>query len=80
MKNSFSVLRSKGVALKASLVALTLAASAGAHAALPAWATSMITDAGDNVTAVLTAIGPIIAISVGGFLVIKLIKRGASKI
>lgn len=76
----FQKTNARVTAVKASVLFSLFALASGAHAALPAWATSMITDASDNVTAVLTAIGPVIAVSVGGFLVIKLIKRGASKI
>lgn len=76
----FQKMNGRVTAVKASVVASLLVLASGAHAALPTWATSMITDASDNVTAVLATIGPVVAISIGGFLVIKLIKRGASKI
>lgn len=80
MKNIFGVVRSKGVAIKSAFAIAAIAASTGAHAALPAWATTMITDASDNVTAVFTAVGPIVGIAIGFGIVIKLVKRGAAKI
>ena len=77
MKTNFSFLRSKGVKVAVAVAAVVVAGSA--NAALPAWATSIISEASDNVTAVLTAVGPLIALSVGGFFVIKLIKKAISK-
>jgi len=80
MKNSFSILRSKGLAMKAAVAASVLAMSSAASAALPAWATAMVTEAEENVTGVLALVGPVIAIAIGGFLVIRLIKRGSKQI
>ena len=82
MKNIFTRLRSKGVALNLAIVSAAMIAST-AHAedaGLPSWATSMIADASSQVTAVFAAIGPVVGIAIGAGLVIKLVKRGASKI
>lgn len=79
MKNVFARLRTKGVAVKVAIASAVFAASS-AHAALPVWATTLITDTSDNVTAVFTAVGPVVGVAIGFGLVIKLVKRGASKI
>jgi hypothetical protein len=56
-----------------------LAGSVAAHAALPAAATTALTDLTGNVTDILAAIWPIVALSVGGFALIKLFKKGAAR-
>lgn len=50
-----------------------------AQAALPAEATSAFSALSGNVTDVLAAVWPIVALGVGGFTLIKLFKKGASK-
>ena len=50
-----------------------------AHAALPAEATAAFTALGGNVNDILTAIWPILAAVVGGFALMKLFKKGASR-
>lgn len=63
-----------------SLPALVLmAAVASAHAALPAEATSAFTTISDNVKDVLAAMWPIVALATGGFVLVKLFKKGANK-
>lgn len=80
MKNAFSILRARGVAVKSAVAVLATVAATSAHAALPAWATAIVTAGTDAVTDTSTAIGPVIALSVGAVLVIRLIKRFANKI
>jgi len=53
--------------------------SAFAHAALPAEATAAFTTISTGVTDVIAAVWPILAAVVGGFSLMKLFKRGASK-
>ena len=50
-----------------------------AHAALPTEATAAFTGLSTNVNDILTAIWPIVAAVVGGFALIKLFKKGASR-
>lgn len=52
---------------------------ASAHAALPAEATAAFTTISGNVTDVLGAMWPIVALATGGFVLIKLFKKGANK-
>lgn len=59
---------------------LAFIASAGAHAALPTEAAAAFTAAQTNVTDILAVLWPIVASLTGGFLLIKLFKRGTSKI
>jgi hypothetical protein len=57
-----------------------LTAAAGiASAALPAEATAAFTGLSTNVSDIMTAVWPIVAAVVGGFALIKLFKKGASK-
>ncbi len=53
--------------------------AAFAHAALPAEATSAFTALSGNLTDIFAAVWPILAISVGGWTLIKLFKKGAGK-
>jgi hypothetical protein len=53
--------------------------SIAAHAALPTEATAAFTTLSGHVTDILAAIWPILAAVVGGFTLIKLFKKGASK-
>jgi len=67
--------------LKRGLVAAAVTiASTGAMAALPTEASGAFTTLSGNVTDILAAIWPIVAAVVGGFTLIKLFKKGASKV
>jgi len=59
--------------------ALLAVGSVAAHAALPTEATAAFTALSGNVTDVLAVIWPIVTLGVGGFALIKLFKKGASK-
>lgn len=62
------------------LVGVLLAVgSVAAHAALPTEAQAAFTALGTNVDDIFKAIWPILTIVVGGFALIKLFKKGASK-
>ena len=50
-----------------------------AHAALPAEATAAFTAVSDNATSVLAAVWPIVGLVTGGFILIRLFKKGANK-
>lgn len=50
-----------------------------AHAALPAEATAAFTALSGNVTDTIAAVWPVLVLSVGGFAVMKLFKKGANK-
>ena len=79
MKNIFCKLRSRGVALQVAILGLSVAASS-AHAVLPTWATTMVTDAGTAGSDSASAVGPVIgAVMVAG-IIIKLVKRFGNKI
>ncbi len=67
--------------LKKVVVASALVAAAGvANAALPTEATSAFTAVSGNVTDIFAAIWPIIATVTGGFVLIKLFKKGTGSI
>ena len=51
-----------------------------AMAALPSEATSAFTALSSNLTDILAAVWPMVATATGAFVLIKLFKRGASKI
>lgn len=59
-------------------IALATAATA-ASAALPTEASAAFTTLSGNVTDTLAVVWPIVALSVGGFTLIKLFKKGVSK-
>lgn len=65
--------------LKYSGVGAFVAAAQSAHAALPVEATSAFTTISGNVTDVLAAMWPIVALATGGFILVKLFKKGANK-
>jgi len=66
--------------LVAGLTAVGLmAVSVSANAALPTEATAAFTALSGNVTDILAAVWPIVTLAVGGFVLIKLFKKGASK-
>jgi len=52
---------------------------ASAHAALPAEATAAFSAINGNVTDVLAAMWPIVALATGGFVLVKLFRKGANK-
>jgi len=63
-----------------SLLALGLMSGiASAHAALPTEATAAFSAISGNVTDVLAAMWPIVALATGGFVLVKLFKKGANK-
>ncbi len=67
--------------LKKVVVASALVAAAGvANAALPTEATAAFTAVSGNVTDIFAAIWPIIAAVTGGFVLIKLFKKGTGSI
>lgn len=66
-------------AIKYGSAIVMAGASTMAAAALPAEATAAFTTLSGNVTDILAAIWPILAAVVGGFTLIKLFKKGASK-
>lgn len=51
-----------------------------AHAALPTEATAAFTAVSGNVTDIFSAVWPIVATVVGGFVLIKLFKKGTGAI
>lgn len=53
--------------------------SAVSHAALPTEATAAFTALSTNATDVIAAIWPILALVTGGFALMKLFKKGASR-
>lgn len=65
--------------LMAAVSAAALSAATTVHAALPAAATDAFDAVETNVTDILGAVWPIVALSVGGFVLIKLFKKGANK-
>jgi len=64
-----------------SLLALCLMSGviASAQAALPTEATAAFSAISGNVTDVLAAMWPIVALATGGFVLVKLFKKGANK-
>ncbi len=78
MKNVFVLLRSKGVKVVVAISAFAVAASA--NAALPDWATTMVTAATTSVTDSAAAVGPVIGLALAALITIKLIKRFSNKI
>lgn len=66
-------------AMLAAVVGLFASAVASVHAALPAAAETAFETIETNVTDILAVIWPIVAMATGGFVLIKLFKKGASK-
>ena len=60
----------------AGIVAVSIAS---AHAALPAEATDAFAKISGNVTDVFAVMWPIVATVTGGFVLVKLFKKGANK-
>lgn len=80
MKNVFGVLRSRGVTVKAAAGAALLVATAGAQAALPAWATDIGDDIMQAVTDAAALVGPAIGAALVAIVVITLVKRFVKKV
>lgn len=59
---------------------LMAASSLAAHAALPTEAAAAFTTVTGNVTDIFAAVWPIVATVVGGFVLIKLFKKGTGAI
>jgi len=76
MKNRFTSLRSKGVAVGVCSMAL----ATQAHAALPSWATTASAELGDTVSSYEGLVGPIILAVTAALVGIKLFKRFTAKI
>lgn len=82
MQTKFQNLRAAAQRQAAKLGLVGAAAAAyieNAMAALPAEATAAMAQLSANTTDMLAAVWPIVALSVGGFALIKLFKKGASK-
>ena len=62
-----------------AVVGLMSGAITSAHAALPSEATAAFSAISGNVTDVLAAMWPIVALATGGFVLVKLFKKGANK-
>lgn len=58
---------------------LLMMVAAFARAALPTEATAAFTSLSDNLTAIFSLVWPILATAVGGWTLMKLFKKGASK-
>lgn len=68
--------------IQKSLLAVAVLMSgviSSAHAALPTEATAAFSAISGNVTDVLAAMWPIVALATGGFVLVKLFKKGANK-
>lgn len=82
MKNLLASLRRQAEKQAAKLGLVGAAAAIfveNAMAALPTEATNAFTAISGNVTDVLAAVWPIVALATGGFILIKLFKKGANK-
>ncbi len=80
--NKFAHIRAEAQRQAAKLGLVGAAAVAyieNAMAALPTEATSAFTAITGNVTDVLAAMWPIVALSTGGFILVKLFKKSANK-
>lgn len=76
----FGILRSRGVAVKASSAAVLLVGSAAANAALPEWASTISTQISGAITDSAAMVGPLFALSIGTVLVFKFIRRFTNKV
>lgn len=70
----------KNQSRNAVVLTVLLLTNALAHAALPSEATAAFTSISGAVTDILAAIWPIVAAVTGGFVLISLFKKGASKV
>ena len=83
MQKLVSTFRSKATAAKVAVFSAIALASAGSMAqesGLPTWASGMGATFETYVTDAAAMVGPVIALSVGSVIVIKLIKRFSNKI
>ncbi len=80
MNSIFGVLRSRGASFKAAVAGALLVSAAGAHAALPAWATDIGTDVGQAITDSAALVGPLFAAALVAGLIFKLVKRFSNKV
>lgn len=76
----FSQLRTRGVALKTAIGAFAMLSAVGAHAALPAWATSIGTDVAEAISDAAALVGPLFAAALVAGLIFKLVKRFTNKV
>lgn len=67
------------MALKAVLALAVVTGTGLVHAALPTEAAAAFTAISGNVTDILAVVWPIVATMTGGFVLIKLFKKGANK-
>jgi hypothetical protein len=72
-------MKRRNAALKYGVVGAITTMSISAHAALPAWADGMFTTLTGYATDVLTATYTLAALVFGGFWLLTLSKKGASK-
>lgn len=78
--NVFGRIRSRGVSVKAAAVVALAVASSAANAALPVWASSLVTDVEGAITDTAAAVGPLVVAALVAVIIIKLIKRFGNKI
>lgn len=64
---------------KITLASLLMVIGINAHAALPTEASTAFTTLSGNVTDVLAAVWPIAALATGGFVLLRLFKKGANR-
>lgn len=65
--------------MKIALATVLALGTVAAHAALPAEASAAFTSLSGNVTDILTEIWKIVPVAVGGFVLVRLFKKGANK-
>jgi hypothetical protein len=65
--------------IKITLASLLMGIGINAHAALPTEASTAFTTLSGNVTDVLAAVWPIAALATGGFVLLRLFKKGANR-
>lgn len=79
MKTTFARLRQSAYAKSAAVGSALAVIGSQAHAVLPAEATAAMTALGTNTTDMLAIVWPVVSLSVGGFALIKLFRKGANK-
>lgn len=80
MKNLYTFMRTRGAKLNVAIAAFAGVLATNAQAAVPAWASTAVTNAQDDGLAFIALIGPAVAAVTIGFVLIKIFKRGANKI
>lgn len=65
--------------ISAAAGSLLMTVGVSAHAALPTEAANAFTTVSTNVTDIFAAVWPIVATVTGGFILVKLFKKGANK-